>query len=180
MRRVTKYIMCLALAGGGALPAAAAQAATGQVLSESAANAARAHLDEAEDLTASLLRWKHIVTGVADGDVNLRKAPANTSISIDGSDAQRVTDLIGALRAQMPPRASNATVIRGDLWSHVDKAQEIARELVPSNSHHAGRGVKTSAGAANLVTIDRTSLERLDVELDAIEMILPRMTSKQS
>lgn len=177
MRHTTKYIVCLALAGGGVLPAAAAQTSKGQMLSQSAANSVREHVDEAEDLTESLLRWKHIVTGVADDDVNLRKAPASTAISIDRADAQRLHDLIGALNTQVPQRASGAATMHGDLRAHVDKAQDIAQELLPTATNEAG-APKTATAAAGLVTIDRTALERLDIELDAIEMIVPRVTHK--
>lgn len=179
MRNPMKYIIYLAVATAG-VPAVAPRTAAAQTLSESTANAIREHVDEAEDLTESLLRWKHIVTGIADGDIDLRKPPANTSISIDRSDAQRLSDLTAALMAQVP-RNAGSTVTRGDLRSHVEKAQQIAGELLPSDSKTtASRENRNSAGTANLVTIDRTSLERLDIELDAIEMILPRVTRPAS
>jgi hypothetical protein len=102
-------------------------------------------------------------------------------ISIDRGDAQRLNDLIGALMAQVPPRANGAAMMRGDLRSHVEKAQEIARELLPPGANATdAAGKSATSRSGQLVTVDRTSLERLDVELDAIELILPRMTRKTS
>ncbi len=180
MRHLMKYLIYLAVAAAG-VPAVAAHTAAAQTLDELTANAVREHLDAAEDLTESLLRWKHVVTGVAGDDINARKAPVNTSISIDRNDAKRLSDLAAALLAQLPQRGAGSTMMRGDLRSHVEKADQIARELLPSGSHTVtAHGNRTTDGSGSLVTIDRTSLERLDIELDAIEMILPRVTRPAS
>ena len=169
MHQTTNYMIGLALATALTAPAAAMQTTTVQTVSEATANAIREHLDEAEDLTESLLRWKHIIATVGR-DTAPPAAPASTLISIDRADAQKLNDLIGAMVAQVP-KSSGGPGPKGDLRDHVEKAQEIARELLPN-------GASTAAG--NLVNIDRTSLQRLEIELDAVETIAPRLTRRKS
>ena len=91
-------------------------------------------------------------------------------ISVELEDVRRITSLIGAVIAQLPatPRATGP---RGDLSAHAEKALQISRELHPP---YAGAAPGTAGTTASLVTVDRTALERLDVELEAIEMLIPR------
>lgn len=139
------------------------------------AEAIREHLDEAEDLVESLLRWQH-VTSWADKD-NVQtpppEGPANTLISIERAHEQKLTALLGALATQIPASNEEAQQLRGDLRAHLEKAQEIAREL---RAPHARVIANAADAAGGLVTIDRTTLERLSVELDAMEQLIPRST----
>jgi hypothetical protein len=170
MQNTIKCVIGLALAAAVAMPASAAQTASVQTVSESTANAIREHLDEAEDLTESLLRWKHIITTVGR-DTAAPEAPASTLISIERNDAKKLNDLIGAIAAQVPTRPAGTTGPKGELRDHVEKAREIARELLPNG---------TSTASGNLVNVDRTALQRLEIELDAIETIAPRLTRAKS
>lgn len=139
------------------------------------AEAIREHVDEAEDLVDSLLRWQHVTSWSDEGQLEAPppQGPANTLISIEQVHVQKLTGFLAALAAQLPPTAGDAQRARGDLRAHLEKAQQIARELQPPYA-------STAPGAANatggLVTIDRTTLERLEVELEAMEQLVPRAT----
>ena len=170
MRQTKNYMIGLALAAGVASPAAAVQKATVPAVSEQTANALREHLDEAEDLTESLLRWKHIITSVGRDNAP-PAAPASTLISIERTDAQKLNDLIEAMAAQLSKRPAAPAGPRGELRDHLEKALEIARELLPNGPSIAG---------GNLVNDDRTALQRLEIELDAIETIAPRLARPES
>jgi hypothetical protein len=166
MKRMS-YALALTLAlnlgtiGGvaAAAPPAADQATT--------ASTVREHLDEAEDLVESMLRWKHVAIWPMDRTSDLPvDAPKSTLISIDRQEAAKLGGLIGAIVAQLPASpGANAAAPRGDLRAHAEKAQEICKELLPESK---------SAATGNLVTIDRTALMRLEIELDAVEELLPR------
>lgn len=164
MLNTSVYLVALTMAGGAWLTG-------GQASNQASAtvpNAVREHLDEASDMVDRLMRWKHIVTPPTDAE-DLRVPPKSTLISIERSEAKRLTELIDAMAAQLPRRDKAEQAPRGDLQAHVQKAQEIARELMPA------------AGAASnteLVTIDKTSLERLDVELDALEDLAPIVATR--
>jgi hypothetical protein len=134
------------------------------------AEAIRDHADEADDLVDSLLEWRHIVTWRGDGNTLPPEGPANTLISIDKAHAQRLIKLLDALETQLPQDRSGETgkeALRGDLRAHVRKAKSIARDEL--QAPHA----RETAGGT-LVTVDRTALRRLEVELDAIAALVPR------
>jgi hypothetical protein len=139
------------------------------------AEAIRDHVDEAEDLVDSLLRWRHVTSWSDKGKLHAPppEGPANTLISIEQVHVQKLTALLGALAAQLPSVPSDEPRLRGDLRAHLDKAQQIARELQPP---HATEAADAAHAAGGLVTIDRTTLERLNVELEAMEELLPRTT----
>ena len=86
---------------------------------------------------------------------------------------QKLSGLLDARAAQLPQPSTTADQLRGDLRAHVEKAREIAKELQPPHAEVTASAANAKGG---LVTIDRTALERLDVELDAIEMLMPRVT----
>lgn len=140
------------------------------------AEAVREHLDAAQDRVDSLLEWQHVVTWRGNGDTPPPQGPADTLISIDKAETQRVLQLLDALASQVPAKAAGepqgtaqgqSSKARGDIRAHVEKAQQIARTEL--RAPHA-----TPTANESLVTIDRTSLLRLDVELDAIESLLAR------
>ena len=138
------------------------------------AEAIREQLDEAEDLIESLLDWRHVLTAVTTsrGDSQSPMAPANTLISVSREELQRLSVYLTAMSA-MAPKAAQTAAPRGDLRAHVDKAHEIARELLPIAA--PARPVGTAGTDDRVVTIDRTAIERLEIELDAIERLLPRL-----
>jgi hypothetical protein len=140
---------------------------------EAQAEAIREHLDEADDLVDSLLRWRHVTSWSDKGTPQTPppEGPANTLISIERAHAQKLTALLGALAAQVPTAKGEAPHARGDLRAHLEKAQEIARELQPPSARVDANAADAAGG---LVTIDRTTLERLDVELDAMAQLIPR------
>ena len=143
--------------------------ATGAMSTEAAhqatkADAVREHLDEAEDLVESLLRWKHVPVWPVERPTGIPvDAPKNTLISIGQQEAKKLVGLVEAILAQVPASTGGAAP-RGDLRAHAEQARTIARELMPD----------TTSSPGNLVTIDRTALLRLEIELDAIEELLPR------
>ena len=134
------------------------------------AEALREHLDEGEDLVDALLRWRHVVAWSDDGKLHAPppQGPATTLISVEQERVRRLSALLDALAAQVPANAAGAKSARGDVRAHLEKAQEIAKELQPPVATAVDR-----TGGAPLLTVDRTSLERLNVELDAIEMLVP-------
>ena len=159
------YLVAFVMAGGASIH-------SGQTPSTQATtavpDAVREHLDEASDMVDRLMRWKHIVTRPGDVE-DLQLAPKSTLISIERSEARKLTDLIDAMAMQVPARDANQAPT-GDVAAHLQKAREIARELMPAADAAGHHG--------ELVTIDRTSLERLDVELDALEDLAPIVATR--
>jgi hypothetical protein len=140
-------------------------------LTAASAEAIHEHLDEAEDVVESLLQWRHVLTAFNTDRDDPKKpmAPRNTLITVDRGQVQRLAQLVDAVAAMTPPGGAGVTP-RGDVGAHAHKAREIARELVPG----ATTGPVGTSGTAGLITIDRTAVQRLEVELDAIEELLPR------
>jgi hypothetical protein len=139
-------------------------------------DAIREHVDEAEDLVGSLLDWQHVVTWSDRGKLHAPppEGPSNTLISIEQKHVKELTALLEAVASQLPAPAVTTQAVRGDLRAHLNKAREIARELQPPHAAPTAQAVSAPSG---LVTIDRTTLQRLDVELDAMRMLLPRQLS---
>lgn len=131
------------------------------------------HLDEAEDIVESLLEWRHVLTAfnTERDDPKTPTAPANTLITVDRDQVQRLVQFVDAMGPLAPPSTPGKAAMGGDVRAHLVKAQQIADELLPPGA--ATRPVGT-AGAESVITIDRTAIERLEVELDAIEQLLPR------
>jgi hypothetical protein len=138
--------------------------------------AIREHIDAAEDLVESLLDWRHVLTAVESADV---PGPSTTLISVDREPVAKLAQVLAAIASMLPARTDpSATGPRGDLRAHVEKAREITGELLPggeaaaaSPSESAARRGPTRTGD---ITVDRTALERLEVEIDAIERVAPR------
>lgn len=164
MGRTLTLIFALSIPAAAAAQAPHASAAKTPPLTEAVASTVAEHLDEAEDIVESLLRWKHLAIwqGEPRQDIPV-DAPKNTLISVDRQEVQKLDKLLGAIAAQVTPDTSSAR--SGDLRAHVGKAQSIARELSPEGG-----------ATAKVVTIDRTALQRLEIELDAIDDLLPRAT----
>lgn len=139
--------------------------ATGKTLPE--------HLDEAEDIIESLLDWRHVLTAfnTERDHPKTPTAPANTLITVDRGQVHRLVQFVDAMGTLAPPPTPGRTAPVGDVRAHLVKAQQIADELMPPSA--AARPVGTT-GAESVITIDRTAIERLEIELDAIEQLLPR------
>jgi hypothetical protein len=172
--------MLLAIAGllAAVLPAAVAQEGT---TATPAANveAIHEHIDEAEEALEMLLDWRHVLTTATrqPRETTPPIEPATTLISVPRADVDRLTKLLDAVVAMVPKPSQAAGGPRGDLRAHAEKAQEIARELMPAAP---ARPVGTSGGAANAtVLVDRAALERLEVEIDAMERVAPRRLSSR-
>ena len=136
----------------------------------------REHLDEAEDLIESMLDWRHVLTALATSrdDTPRPMAPSSTLISITREEVERLSGYLDAMSALVPKAGVQSAAPRGDLRAHIDKAQEIAREMLPAGA--SARPVGTSGVDAGLLTFDRTAVERLEIELDAVERLLPRQS----
>lgn len=130
------------------------------------------HLDEADDLLETLLDWRLAITATSTGDERrtppTEPVPTHTLIPLDRQQVERLVQLVNAATT-MVPRATGARAGRADLRAHADKAQEIARELMPA----ADRPVGTSGSDSNITMVDRAALQRLEVEVEAMETLLP-------
>ena len=129
------------------------------------------HLDEADDLLETLLDWRLAITATSTGDERrtppTEPMPTHTLIPLDRQQVERLVQLVNAATT-MVPRATGARVTRADLHAHADKAQEIARELMPASDQPVG----TSGSASNIIMVDRAALQRLEVEVEAMEMLV--------
>jgi hypothetical protein len=144
------------------------------------AEAIHEHIDEAEEALEMLLDWRHVLTAATSQprDTTPPTEPATTLISVPRSDVERLTKLLDAVMAMVPKPPQAGTAPRGDLRAHAEKAQEIARELLPAASTQPV-GTSGRAGDAGIVVVDRAALERLEVEIDAMERVAPRRLSAQ-
>jgi hypothetical protein len=135
------------------------------------------HIDVAEDIVESLLDWRHVLIGKDSTSI---VGPSTTLISIEREPVTKLAGALDAIWSMLPPRADGAaTGPHGDLRAHVEKAREITRELMPNGASSAvgtsGTAVqKGPTQTGDIVTVDRTALQRLEVEIDAIERVAPR------
>jgi hypothetical protein len=113
-----------------------------------------------------------------DSETQRPTALATTLITVNRADVEKINQLLAATAAMLPRTTRASTVPHGDLRAHIEKAQEIARELLPPSP--AAQPVGTSGGKQSLVTIDRTALQRLATELDAAERVAPRHLTSTS
>lgn len=186
MQMVTRTLLrALPLAAvlgvAAAQPVPAAQGSQDSAaVSEKNAEAIREHIDEAEDIVERLLDWRHATSAVRTGESDdpPPTMPASTLISVEREQVERLVSLLGAAAATLPPATGAQS--RGDLRAHVRQAQEIARELMPSaretpvGTSGTSAPAGTSSSAERMIEVDRTALQRLEIEIDAIEMIAPR------
>jgi hypothetical protein len=112
----------------------------------------------------------------------VRQHPATTLISLETSDVQELSAAIDAIGELVPAEAESGSQ-PGGLRAHVEKAQEIMREMMPSQQETGAVGTSGSLAGAEprtadatpaRMTIDRTALERLEIEIDAMERVAPR------
>ena len=136
------------------------------------------HIDEAEDLLESLLDWGRALTTTTPNprETTAPTMSANTLMVVPESDVKKLVALIDTLSTRVPKPARPDSGPQGDLRAHVEKAQEIAREFQTTTNRSAG----PATGAAALLVVDRTALERLEIEIDAMERVLPRSLSVRS
>lgn len=129
------------------------------------------HLDEADDLLDTMLDWRLAITATSTGDERrtppTEPMPTHTLIPLDRQQVERLVQLVNAATT-MVPRTTGASASRADLRAHADKAQEIARELMPTSD----RPVGTSGSGSNIAMVDRAALQRLEVEVEAMEMLV--------
>jgi hypothetical protein len=144
-------------------------------LTSAAAEAIHEHMEEAEDLVESLLDWRHVLTTVNTGrdDRDTPTEPATTLIAVRRHEVQELARLLDATSAMLPAAPHAASAPRGDLRAHADKARAIVRELMPAGTAPVGTTGATS-DTSDLITVDRTALQRLEIELDAMELLAPR------
>lgn len=132
------------------------------------------HLDEADDAVEALLDWRHVLVNVAADDSQAPTLPKTTLISVSRRDVQELSAVIDAIVATLPGGGAARPATRGDLRAHAEKAQQIAKELLDMTP----RAVGTSGAAADVVTVDRTALQRLELEIDAMEQVAPRQLKR--
>lgn len=174
LQRIVRARLLFGIATVAALcasPSMAAQGSQVAPLNDTVLNAVLAHVDEAEAVLESLLELRPAITAVTDDRSRpaLPSKPRTTLISVHRADVQKLASLVDAAAAMVPSAVhADAHVPRGDLRAHIEKAQEIAGELIQPVS--TPRPIGTS-GADDLVTIDRSALQRLEVEIDAIELV---------
>jgi hypothetical protein len=136
------------------------------------------HIDAAEDVVESLLEWRHVVKAVESSQADRQLVgPSTTLISIEREQVAKLTGALDAIASMLPAPSREAAQPRGDLRAHVDKAREIAQELMPKTAPApVGTSGSPDRSTANdaIVVVDRTALERLEVEIDAMERVAPR------
>lgn len=160
--------------GAVTLSHAAQSDRTGAPAGAGAEDAILEHLDEAEDAVESLLDWRHVLSTESrePRDTPVPTMPLTTLVTVPRAEVERLSQLIDAAIAMVPKPAGTAAAPRGDLRAHLEKAQEIARELMPS-------AARQPAGTSrDAVVVDRAALERLEVEIDAAERVAPRRFEK--
>jgi hypothetical protein len=147
-------------------PAAGSQQST----PAAATSAIEEHLDEADDLLETLLDWRRAITATSVGDDRrtppTAPMPTHTLIPLDRQQVEKLTQLIDAV-AGMVPRSTAPAAPRGDMRAHAEKAQQIARDLLPA----PGRPVGTSGSTGSVAMVDRAALQRLEIEVEAMEML---------
>jgi hypothetical protein len=165
-------LVAFALLGAFAAAPALAQPAA---IDDTVAAGIREHIDEADDAVDDLLQWRHVLSDVSARSYGAPRptAPASTLISVERSEVERVNQLVAAALMMLPAAAPADRRPRGDVRAHLVKAQEIARELLPPPATGAA-AVGTTGTDGATVTIDRTALLRLEIELDAAERVAPR------
>jgi hypothetical protein len=139
------------------------------------------HIDEAEDIVESLLDWDYVLTAVEPPGADPKFARLSTTvIAIEHEPVTKLASVLEAISAMLPPADPASAEPRGDLRAHVEKAREIARELMPQPSSGTA-GTSGAAGSAkdptpagDIIKVDRTAVERLEVEIDAIERLARR------
>jgi hypothetical protein len=190
--RVFGLLAVCAFVGLGSFAPAAAQT-TGTAVDDGV----RDHIGRIEDTVDRLLDWRHVLSARTRADAaSAPTAPATTLITVDQRDVNTLVELIDATANMLPAPAAQPTARRGDLRAHVMKAREIAREMMPSPAGTTGTSGQANsaprpadretvgsaragaeggaASAAGMITIDRTSLERLKVEVEAMENLARR------
>ena len=130
------------------------------------------HADEAEDLIEEILAARPTPLSVEDRERRREvPLPLNTLQTVEADKIAKLHGLVEAMAATVPPSDARGSGPRGDVRAHVEKAQEIAREILPGGP--SGAPV-TSPSTGPLVVVDRTALERLDIELEAVEYLLSK------
>jgi hypothetical protein len=136
----------------------------------------RDRIDTADDVLGDLLYMQPIITNDA-------ARQSNTLVNVDAKSIEKLRDVLESIVVDLPARRDrSSSETRGDLRAHAEKAVEIAVEL----GSRGGTGVGTSGTAATTlhtpnpttrsctVTVDRTALERLQVEVNAMALLEPQ------
>jgi hypothetical protein len=128
------------------------------------------HADEAEELVDDILDARPTQLSVEDPQKRREvPLPKNTLQTVEADKIAKLHGLVEAMAATIAPSATRPAGPRGDVRAHVEAAQAIAREILPGGP--SGAPV-TSPSTEPLVVVDRTALERLKIELEAIEHLL--------
>jgi hypothetical protein len=144
------------------------------------AEAIRDHVDAADELVDHLLDWRHVNTHLHGGQ---QAGESTTLISVDADQIQRLGALLNAISSAVPAGAPGVEP-HGDLRAHVDKAVTIGRELgtATATTTAAGTAGANAPPAATdrsgqpkqVITVDRTALQRLEIEIEAMKLLAPR------
>jgi hypothetical protein len=175
--KIPMLLVLTVLIAPGAYTAAAQERNTSPAVAN--AEAIHEHLDEAEEAIEMLLDWRHVLTTATRQplDTTPPTEPATTLVSVPRADVERLAKLLDAAAVMVPKPSTTTAAPRGDLRAHIEKAQEIARELMPAA---AAGPVGTSGGSGNAtMVVDRAALERLEIEIDAMERVAPRRLSSR-
>lgn len=143
-----------------------------------ASEALEEHLDEADDLLETLLGWHRAITATNVGAEShtppTAPMPVNTLIPLSRQEVEKLIRFVDAVSAMVaaPPAAPAA---RGDMRDHARQAHAIAAELLPASD----RPVGTSGSTANIVMVDRAALQRLEIEVEAMETLARAARERQ-
>ena len=171
-------LACAATAAAAPRQQAPASSAAASPSGVASRDALRDHIDAVDDILDGLLDWRHVDTNEPTLGDTARQS--TTLISVEASRIERLDSGLAAIAAAMPSNTPNTasqstgTAMRGDLRAHVEKARNIVQELKgPGRDTASAVGTSGAAEGSQpwLLTIDRTALQRLEIEIDAIKLL---------
>jgi hypothetical protein len=136
----------------------------------------RDRIDAADDMLDDMLDIEPVITNYPGSGV---VRPSNTLMNVDAQSIETLRGVLESIVADLPARNDRSgSEARGDLRAHAEKAVEIAVELGPLGGTSGTTATADNAAATAThgctVTVNRTALERLQVEVNAMTLLEPQ------